>query len=170
MKIYQVETDEHKTHIKEIFFEYMNWQIQLFSQNYHFEFDVSEVQSIIDNDMRKFERYLPPRGHMLLVEVDANIAGVGGLRSLGEDAWEVKRIYVRPDYRGLGIGKTLMETLISIAKQNDVSALRLDSAKFLTSAHKLFYALGFQNIERYAGAESPIQFTEYFLYMELRLQ
>lgn len=170
MKIYQVETDEYKEHIKEIFHEYMHWQLQMFNQTYNFDLGEQELTRIIANDMRRFSQYLPPQGHLFLVEVDGHMAGVGGLRPLSEDAWEVKRIYVKPDYRGRGIGKRLLETLISTSQQHNVSFLRLDSAKFLTSAHKLFYALGFENIERYAGAESPTEFTDYFLYMELELK
>ena len=65
-------------------------------------------------------------------------------------------MYVKPDYRGLGLGKALLETLIARAK--DVQYIRLDSARFLTSAHNLFRAFGFQDIEPYVGSEVPEEY------------
>jgi len=109
----------------------------------------------------------PPAGRILLVSDDGQIGGCIGLRQLSDDVGEVKRLYVRPTFRGKGMGKTLLDALITEARQIGYSTLRLETANFMTDAHKLYYAAGFQKIEPYA--DELEEFKDLDLFMELKL-
>jgi ribosomal protein S18 acetylase RimI-like enzyme len=101
---------------------------------------------------------------MLVVRDGEEIAGCVALRSLGEGACEMKRLYVRPSARGSGTGRALVEASISRARELGYTAMRLDTLARMDAARALYLSLGFRRIERYN--ENPI---EGVLFFQLRL-
>lgn len=71
-------------------------------------------------------------------------AGCGGLKLFGTEYGEVKRMYVRPDHRGLGLGKALLDRLAEYARERRVSVLRLETGIYQTEAIGLYEAYGFR--------------------------
>jgi len=71
-------------------------------------------------------------------------AGCGGLKLFGQEYGEVKRMYVRPTYRGLGLGKAILHRLAEYARQRQVSALRLETGIYQPEAIGLYERFGFQ--------------------------
>ena len=113
-------------------------------------------------------KYAPPNGSLLLARENVNGDAVGcvGLRSLGGDrCCEMKRLYVDPKGRGLGVGKTLVEAVIEEAQRLGYQAMRLDTLPDMTSARKLYKSLGFTEISSYY--DTPIEGT---IFLELLLQ
>ena len=97
----------------------------------------------------------PPRGVFYLVRLGGALAGMGGLRRLGEGLGELKRIYVRPDCRGARLGHLIVERLLADARAFGYQRLCLDSAPFMASAHRLYEAAGFADCAAYEGTEVP---------------
>jgi GNAT superfamily N-acetyltransferase len=111
-------------------------------------------------------KYAFPAGCLLLAFVDGAPAGCGALRPLNRDACEMKRLYVRPGYKGQGIGRQLAERLIAEAKLIGYARMRLDTIPAqMMEASRLYLALGFQEIPPYYN--SPQAGTSY---MELLLE
>jgi GNAT superfamily N-acetyltransferase len=111
--------------------------------------------------------FAPPAGCLLIASYDRQMAGCGGLRMLTPTIGEINRIYVRPVFRGKGIGRTLVDTLISNARQIGYTSLRLNTASFMKEAHALYHSVGFKDIVAYR--EIPNAFKPYELFMELAL-
>ena len=97
--------------------------------------------------------YVPPRGGIWLAE--ANGAGIGcvALRPMTEDAGEVKRMFVDAAWRGRGVGRALLETLIAGARARGYATLRLGTLDDMVPAQNLYASLGFTPVERYRADE-----------------
>lgn len=101
---------------------------------------------------------------LLLAHVDGEAAAAVGLKDLGDGVCEMKRLYARPEYHGLGIGKQLCEMLISEARKRRFNAMRLDTLERLETALGMYRRFGFQEIGEYC--ENP---EADVIYMELKL-
>lgn len=110
-------------------------------------------------------KYAEPKGRLYLALCDGEAAGCIALRPNGETACEMKRLFVREKYRGLGIGELLAKQLISDAKEIGYQTMRLDTLESLTSAVALYRKHGFEETDAYY--DNPYEEVVYF---ELQLQ
>jgi len=108
----------------------------------------------------------PPVGVFYIIRRDGQPAGMGGVRRTPDGASEMKRVFVRPDQRGGGLGTIIVKRLIADAEAFGYSAMRLDSGPFMTSAHKLYEAEGFRDRQPYEGAEVPADVRHNWRFME----
>lgn len=97
----------------------------------------------------------PPRGAFYLVYVDSDLAAMGGIRPLGGGMAEIKRIYVRPAFRGMNLGQCILQRLLKDAQAFGYPHICLDSAPFMQSAHRIYAAAGFVDRGPYEGLEVP---------------
>jgi len=97
--------------------------------------------------------YAGPRGALLLANFDGQSAGCCALRPLDSsdyaNACEMKRLYVRSAFRGLGIGRALAEAILDLARQADYSCVLLDTLDDMESARAMYVDLGFEEIAPY---------------------
>jgi len=97
--------------------------------------------------------YTPPHGRLLLVYVDGELAGCGAMRPFHDtdyaNACEMKRLYVRPAFRGFGLGRTLAEALLDEARRAGYSVVLLDTLDDMEAARELYEKLGFEEIPPY---------------------
>jgi putative acetyltransferase len=95
--------------------------------------------------------YVPPRGRLLLAEG----AGCVALRSIDDETCEMKRLYVRPEHRGSGLGRQLVLAIISEARGIGYRRMRLDTMPKMDRAQGLYAALGFREIAAYRYNPEP---------------
>lgn len=134
----QAETPEQIARIRELFLEYNQYLG-------------------IDLDFQDFERelaslpgeYSPPSGRLLLIECEGRTAGCAAVRRLQGDICEMKRMYLRPEFRGRGIGRRVAEYLIDEARAVGCRKMRLDTLPHMTEAIALYHSLGFKTIPPY---------------------
>jgi len=93
----------------------------------------------------------PPGGVLLLAEVDGEPAALGGVRHLETPIAEVKSMYVRPQRRGRGLARRLLNELEGIARDHGCEAIRLDTSDYLTDAIALYRAAGYREVPDYNG-------------------
>jgi ribosomal protein S18 acetylase RimI-like enzyme len=99
--------------------------------------------------------YVPPRGELLLATTSEGIAGCVALRPLTPATVEMKRLYVRPGFRGAGVGQRLVEAALRTARAAGYAELRLDTLPTMGAAQNLYRQLGFVQIEPYNDAYLP---------------
>ncbi len=154
MKLRQAETDAEIEQARELFQEYAAWlEVDLCFQNFD-----RELKGLPGD-------YAPPSGRLLLASEDQELVGCVALRRLSDDVCEMKRLYLRPQFRGRGLGRELAIGIIDAARGIGYKRMRLDTlARQMTQAVAMYRSLGFVEIEPYY--ENP---TEGTLYLELAL-
>ena len=109
--------------------------------------------------------YAPPEGRLILATSNRQPAGCGALHKLDHDICEMKRLYVRPQFRGQGLGRELAKRIITEARHLGHKKLRLDTVEpMMKAAVAMYRQLGFREIPPYRP--NPIDGA---LYMELQL-
>ena len=134
------------------------WFVDSYLQLGDFEEELSSLSQV----------YAPPGGALLLALVGDRPAGCVALRTLRDDICEIKRLFVRAEHQGLGVGRQLTEALIDLARRRGFSTMRLDTGDLQIEAHRLYRSLGFVPIPPYY--ECPDQLRRYLVFMELTLR
>lgn len=138
MEIIHAQSDEHLLAARRLFVEYadslgIDFCFQGFQQ------ELAELPGA----------YAPPNGQLLLAVADNEPIGCVALRKLENSICEMKRLYVRPGFRGQKIGRQLAEAIVEEAKGIGYRKMRLDSIRSLTEAAALYRSLGFVEISPY---------------------
>ena len=105
-------------------------------------------------------KYAPPTGGIWLAEKDGQPAGCVAVRSLGGRTCEMKRLYVKPEFRGVGLGRTLAEAVLSTAAAMGYRRICLDTLPSMPSAIELYRQLGFVEVESYC--HNPVNGALFF--------
>jgi ribosomal protein S18 acetylase RimI-like enzyme len=112
-------------------------------------------------------KYAPPAGTLLLARVEGRSAGVVGLRALDDATCEMKRMFVRPEFHGRGVGRALARQLLADAKAAGYTRMRLDTSTRQIEAQRLYESLGFRKIAAYYTP--PPGLKDWLVYFEREL-
>lgn len=154
LKFVEATSQEQVAEVRKLFEEYAAWlALDLCFQN--FAQELAELPGA----------YAPPAGRLLLAFDDDHPAGCIALRSLGDGICEMKRLFVRKQFQGLGIGRALTEKIIAEARSLGYKRMRLDTLPSkMGRAVSMYRSFGFEQIAPYY--QNPVEGT---LYMELKL-
>jgi GNAT superfamily N-acetyltransferase len=142
MEIVQAETGQHLDDIRQLFAEYLEWV----RTSLGIDLDYQGVQA----ELRGLPgKYAPPSGRLLLALDGSHAAGCVAVRPMEEGICELKRMYVRPQYRGQGLGRALGERAIVEARSAGYRLMRLDTHQDLSVARAIYTALGFHETGPY---------------------
>jgi len=127
-------------------------------------FDANAFQSEMDGLPGK---YAQPRGRLLLAVQGTRPAGCVALRDLGAGACEMKRMFVYPEFHGMGVGRALGRAIIREAKSIGYTVMRLDTGSRQTEAQHLYRSMGFRDTPPYYAL--PDDLRAWLVFMELDL-
>lgn len=149
-----------------LWLEYLTWGNNGLESRYGFRLPVREA---VDRDLASISKFQPPDGRLLLAFEDDRAIGIACMRRIGSDTVEIKRMYVEPSARGAGVGRALLDVLIAAARAVRYARARLDSPDFMTTAHGLYRASGFADIDPYPESEIPDEYKVHWVFMERML-
>lgn len=113
-----------------------------------------------ENELKNLPgKYATPEGRLIMARVDGDIAGCVALKKIAEGICEMKRLYVRPEFRGQKLGRKLAEYIISEAMEIGYDKMRLDTLQRLKPALELYRSLGFHEISAYV--HNPLEDVVY---------
>jgi putative acetyltransferase len=150
----QAESSKQVDQARELFLEYaQSLGFSLCFQNFDQEL------AVLPGD------YAPPEGRLLLAEYESQLAGCVALHKLASGICEMKRLYLRPQFRGKGLGPALADRIIAEAREIGYQRMRLDTVEpVMKDAVAMYRKLGFKEVAPYRP--NPIAGA---MYMELEL-
>ncbi len=158
IEIVSAQSGEPLGHFITLAQEYVTWMTAEVRQHYP-ELDLKKFVSdrTYDDLSKKFPGiHVPPDGCLLIARNEGQLCGCVALGRLTETICEMRSVYVRPDCRGLGIGKKLVEAVIAKSHDFGYSTMRLDTLRFMESAQSLYRSLGFYDIEPYVKISADL--------------
>jgi GNAT superfamily N-acetyltransferase len=153
-------SDLDLNHIKDLFREYFSWV----QDDLHFDLSYQAIEKEL---LTLPGAYASPQGCLLLAFSERMPAGCVALRPHTAEICELKRMYVRPAFRGLNIGRSLCAEIVETARLRGYSLMRLDSEVSLKTAQKIYSDFGFHPAQPYY--EVPESLRERTIFMELNL-
>lgn len=166
---------DEKTHRAQFFdlnVEFLTWYSDKMLERSNINAEAMIGQSIreyVKSFLDDFVKIRPPEGIIYVLEARGRVVGMGALKKLETEVGEIKRMYIRPEYRGKGFGKELLKRLIEKSKEFGYSTLRLESAKFMPAAHHVYRSAGFKERGKYSGGETPEWALPHCIFMEKKL-
>ncbi|MFX0034804.1 MAG: GNAT family N-acetyltransferase [Candidatus Hermodarchaeota archaeon] len=149
LEIKQVNSEEQIKLTRKLFIEYAKYlDFDLDFQNFE------EELKTLPGD------YSPPDGRILLAFYNDNLAGCVGLRKFKDEICEMKRLYVRPEFRKKRIGRALSDAIINQALKIGYHFMRLDTLPHMKVAIALYLSLGFKEIKPYCY--NPFEGAKFF--------
>jgi GNAT superfamily N-acetyltransferase len=152
----------HEADLREALTAYLEEGAARLERAFGFEQD---VPAAVEYLMRQLNQFAPPAGRLLLVIEHAAVLGCGGLRPIAPGVAEIKRMYLRPEARGRGLGRQLLEALLAASRQEGYQQVRLDTDGLMPAAVELYRIAGFVPCDPYPESEIPVEFQDRWLFM-----
>ena len=149
--------------------EYIVWLNKEIKRHFP-ELNISELMSEHDYDdvRRKFPGdHVPPNGCLLIATIADQVAGCVAVGRLSDTICEMRTMFVRPQFRGAGVGRRLAEASLEEAVKLGYETMRLDTLRFMTGALQLYTSLGFYEIEPYLDMSESLKLYIHFLERQL---
>ncbi|MFL5613560.1 MAG: GNAT family N-acetyltransferase [Gemmatimonadaceae bacterium] len=159
---------------RDLIAEYLRWIASVAAASYGLSFD---IDAMITSDIEDQAKFYPPAGRFYVIRRGESHVGVGCLERITPSVAEIQRMYVQPHVRGGGLGRLLLQQLLSDARAIGYEVVRLESLKFLAAAHALYKSVGFAEITPYSENSmtkyQPLGTVDRYrsnaVFMELRL-
>ena len=165
--IVQAVTEEHIRQVRELFTEYLDFLRTDVDTSVSDLDDVPPVAGYREELANLPGKYAPPDGRLLLAQVEGQAAGCVALYKLGDGVYEVKRLWVRPMFRGKKISRRLVEMLIAEAREMGYTTMMLSTVDILKEAISLYTSLGFETTAPYFDMPAVMLAHEIFMKLDL---
>ena len=154
--------DMHEAVLREVLTAYLEESAARLKRAFGFDQD---IPAAVDYVMRHLDQFAPAAGRLLLVVEGNVVLGCGGLRPIAPGVAEIKRMYLRPEARGRGLGRQLLEALLDAARNAEYQETRLDTDGLMPAAIGLYRTAGFRPCDPYPESEIPVEFHDRWLFL-----
>jgi ribosomal protein S18 acetylase RimI-like enzyme len=165
LEIREAQSDADEAAATELMAAYLLWGAEQLREQHGVE-EAPAHPAAVRSGLGNYRR---PSGCLLLAYASGSPVGVGALRRLPDGAAEIKRMYVAPEARSLGVGSRLLDSLLEVAASSGAEVVRLDTARFMSAAHKLYRSRGFLERPPYEGSEISPNLERHWLFFERSL-
>lgn len=129
-----------------------------------------DPEGLVDPFMADAHTYRAPEGCIVLAhDAEGRLVGCGTMKKFRPDAAEMKRLYVRPEARGTGLGKEIFALREAEARRLGVTTLYADTVRGNTDMLRIYEKQGFRYIPRYEGNANPAEYEPLLVYLEKRI-
>jgi catechol 2,3-dioxygenase-like lactoylglutathione lyase family enzyme/GNAT superfamily N-acetyltransferase len=136
--------------------EYVPWIGEQLADRHDMHLDDEQIEMHHAAFARETGPMLAGPGRLLLARLHGEPAGVVALKAVDREVAEIKRLYVRPSARGHGIGRMLLQSLLSHACEQGFRTIRLETMGFMAEARVLYEALGFVKVMPFEGSQAAM--------------
>ena len=165
--IVQAVTEEHMRQARELFREYFDFLHILLDSAVD---DLNTIHSLSGYEAEiagLLDQYAPPEGRLLLAHYEAELAGCVVICKISEGACEVKRLWVRSQFRGKKISRALVEMLIEEARKIGYTSIVLSTVPAMKEAISLYSSLGFEKSESFYDNPEEVIADQIFMKLDL---
>ena len=126
-----------------------------------------EAADLLASFWPNLHKFLPPTGRLVLVHDEAErLVGCGTLQQARPDAGELKRLYIRPEASGHGLGRALVNVRMEAARDMGWKTLLVNAVRGNQDMLRIYESIGFRYIDRYPECSDPVEADPYFIYMQ----
>jgi len=168
LEIFPVKTDEDIEIARELFAECDGFLQEQLSEYDSFSWMAKHWQNCKEEVSGLPGKYSEPHGCILVANYKNKPAGCVGLLAESSEISIMKRLYVRPEFRGFGIGKDLVRTITEHACKKDYESIQLHTYSLLNPAINLYKSLGFEEVSH--NRKYPEEIKDLIVHMELKLK
>ena len=142
-----------------LFREYMSWLIDELYASHQIKITPEQEENLHRDFREEWPSMIEGKGGIYLATLDGIPSGVCTLKPINDAEVELKRFYVSPACRGIGVGKQLIELALREAAQLGYQTTRLETFAFMKSAVKMYRAYGFEEVKAFEGFEGTAHGT-----------
>jgi len=145
--------------------DYVNWGRHALYRDHGIDLDDDAVEAIHSSFRDNWTNLFTTVGRFYLATTAGLPVGLGALKPIRDDVAELKRLYLDPSFRGRGVGRMIVTTLLEEARLIGYSTVRLDTMYFMTDARELYLKMGFVDTEPFPGEAAGIGVADHARYM-----
>ena len=149
----RIERLGHIAETREIHLEYIAWIDSMLKRKHGISLTTDSINQLVDEVMTDWPLYSGHQGRFYLAYIGESVSGMAGIKYVSRNVCELKRLYVSPLHRRVGLGRTLVERLLSEARILGFSKVRLETLDFMEAAIRLYESLGFVRTPEFEGTE-----------------
>ena len=138
---------------REIQLEYIAWIDSMLKREHGISLTADSINQLMDEVMTDWPLYSGHQGRFFLAYIGKSVGGMAGIKYVSRNVCELKRLYVSPLHRRVGLGRSLVERLLSEARILGYSKVRLETLDFMEAAIRLYESLGFVRSPEFEGTE-----------------
>ena len=168
LRIDQLTGPDVATLVEPLFREYGNWVLGRLQNDLGLPLDEADLERHHKEFRVELPKLVGPGGRLLLARAGDDAVGVGALKPVDAATAEIKRMYVRPQARGRGVGRALLQRLLDDARGEGYRTARLESLRFMTEAHALYRSFGVVDTPHFDGAAAAMSGLEGVTYYMLK--